>query len=862
MDALGPFVLLGNLPETREGTRRHLARQVFVDDISGVVEVTALTRPPSRDLIAAWASDADARARAQAPAVCATLALTELDGTLVEVTERGGATSFNRLLPTTSTGDLQGFAVALASTRALALALASVHATTGAIGALSLEGATCTHAGRVVLRHLISTTTLRAPELSVTSVDAPDAAADVYALGRVFKALLSGGVDEDLRPRVPTAHRGGVKDLLLGLLARRPSARISLDEAEARLAALVDEVCARAEREGAPLVESPASWRALLTRALAPEPPRLDEAPSETIARLRAECPEVKTPPPPYASSAREPTSTDAPPSARSRGSSNQSAAGGTVVARKRGGTAPDVPAHARSASSSHSSNERADDDGVVFEDVPSGPRVRAPSAGEPAPSTVVETALVAAPDLTADEPEPPFADVSERADDDARAAHKTRTDLMRKEALSDLVEAGPGFTLAALEPADLDLHVDDDIRVAPSKTDVTPRAKSVERARAASKTSKTDVNSKLPLEESQAGGAVWASDDDGEPRMAVRVSDAGDIADDDEPATRTDRKRRAPTSPAATDGADRTHASEGARRSASEPSVFASDARSSSTGAPRAATLDPAATMAFEPPTKSAKETALLERALTRPPTEAEPEQGERTVLLEGSLEGHAERAPKGKGKRRRKQAERDGSEAGDARPSIVVEGLPRRDDGDRTAILEEAPRRVRSELGSSPWPRAPGDDGEAETLRLENADAARALKEAIARRQKDVAVDETALLDVSGRMPLAPKSNPAPTKAAMPPASLERTANRGSPASKDRATGDTGTLRVLAPRGATVYVDGKLRGSGNVVVDGVDRFRSMNVRVLLAGHRPWVAEVSLSGQKESIVEPSLIRR
>lgn len=66
-------------------------------------------------------------------------------------------------------------------------------------------------------------------------------------------------------------------------------------------------------------------------------------------------------------------------------------------------------------------------------------------------------------------------------------------------------------------------------------------------------------------------------------------------------------------------------------------------------------------------------------------------------------------------------------------------------------------------------------------------------------------------------------------------------------------------GTVVVEAPNGAEVYVNGLLRGHGRVMVENLDRYTPFWIRIHLADHDPWSAEVSLRGQRAAKVQPEM---
>jgi hypothetical protein len=790
MDALGPFVLLHPWAEMRGGFARTLARQTFVDDIGGVVEIRAvpLAGSTTAQVGAAWRRDAERRAAIGGPEMVQTLSIGHEDGMLYEATERCGEARFSELAARSSAGDAPGLELALALTHAFASAVESIHRRGFTLGGVGFDDLTVTLRSAIRIRALDSVEGLLvAPELDTAekAFAADDAAADTWLVGRVLKALLSGGAGDDLRPRVPTAHRPAVKELLLSMMARQRSQRPALDAASTAISRLLWDIESR-------------SVDTVLGEALASHTstPFDDEPKPDVVIRLRDTCALVASPPALFREVKPDPTIVF--PAATERGSTPSENSGrqrthtreesGALSPRRE--APPDGPRRTvvarrktsgSDAPSSKSASPNDDDSGLVFDDTPSGPIGRSPPSTGAAPSTDISTALVAFSDLHTAEA---FASPHTGVDDDAPSL-EAPFDAPAPDAGAGLRgDAADGaFTLAGLESPDLDLHVDDDIRLALPST-IAAIARTDAASKAIAPATRT-IESPLPGARSaddSAVGAVWATG-----------------GDDDEPETRTDRRRRA------------------------------------SAGFPKDA--DPDATLAFEGQSPSGNEAAVFaneQRARSTHIDVAPP--AERTVLLDGSLEGQAQRRADTPRSRRRKAKGHASTATEDAPQKSVVVDAQAAGADDRTALLAPGIQaRVLSELGSSPWPRARSEEDE--TLKVEDPDAARAILAAVARKAKDIAADETALLDVSSSMAKASRTTPA----------------KG---------GDTGTLTVCAPRGASVYVDGKLRGTGEVVVDGVDRFRAVNVRVILDGHRPWVAEVSCGGRRAVDVHPELVRR
>jgi len=795
MDAVGPFVLLHPLPESRHGFTRFLARQTFIDDMGGVVELVAVPtgHGSARALRAFWREDAVRQVAMGGAAVGATILIGEVQDLLYRVTERTGVTSFAAQSALSSTGDPASLNVALALAAAFTDVLETIHERGAVLGSVAFDDIMISPRGQVRVRARASDeTVLFPPECTPEEHRQSDAGTtgDVWLVGRVLKALLCGGTDDALLPRVPKALRPDMKELLSAMLSRQRTKR--------PLLSVVREQCSRIMAT----LEGPAVRDVLRSLTLgSPDSPGDDEPNPEVVERLRATCSEVAKPPDPFvvadASPARGlPTSEKEPGSlarkvsrersrtreehdARGRGPSARAPSAGpnrTVVARRRSSLSDDSP------SSSVPSSD-PDADGLVFDDVPSGPLHHAPAHASAAPVTEVSTSIVPMADLhTADDRGLPQTGI-----DPVPHAQSSFSDEGDGVARAPQVnDAKPAFTLAALGPADLDLHVDDDIaliaaRVAPGLTATEPKAPTAVVDTRTAEAAAADIAS---VGES-AASAVWAT---------------GDV-DDDEPETRTDRRRGIAALPASADPAA-TLAFGGVRRSSSDASVFTS-----------------------EPDAK---------RTLT---DAGEP--AERTVLLDASLEEGAQRTSRASPARRSKGRE---SRAGDThaapKMSVIVDEKQRDPNGadDRTALLApEVQERVRSELGSSPWPRARAPEDEP-TLMLDDPDAVRAILAAVAQKPSDAAVDK-------------------------PARDGDAVAARVKRASSSHG-GDTGTLTVHAPRGASVYVDGKLRGAGDVIIEGVDRFRTINVRVLLDGYRPWVAEVSCGGRRYVEVKPELVRR
>ncbi len=247
LSTLGPYALLKRLSDAGSVQERFIARRVAGGDVGGPVVLTRREGDPLAlaGLVRAWCEMAIKREGAGHAGVTRCLEVGKSGPFLFEVSELADGESLAALLKRYhDVGEHPPLDVALAVASALAHLIEELGASGVGIGYAVPDHVILTWDGRVVLERVgvPDENTRRsawcAPELQKGT--GADQRTDVWALGRLFKAVLVG--HKGTSARVPARYAKPTKGLLQQLMAASRKRRLNVADARQRIDAFLDEI--------------------------------------------------------------------------------------------------------------------------------------------------------------------------------------------------------------------------------------------------------------------------------------------------------------------------------------------------------------------------------------------------------------------------------------------------------------------------------------------------------------------------------------------------------------------------------------------------------------------------------------------